>query len=94
MKFMLDKNVVEYTDEETKKKYLVNPQHNEILEVNDTAEIILNYVKMQYEVDKIVSLMKEKFEDVSKEELERDVNMFFSDAVEHHVCINVVQTAG
>lgn len=88
MKFMLDKNVMEYTDEETQKKYLINPKYSEIFEMNETAEMIIEYVKMQYEVSKIVSAIKEKFVDVSIEEVQSDVDMFLKIAVEHHICIS------
>lgn len=87
MKYILDENVVEYIDEETKKIYLVNPQNNEILEMNDTAEMIIAYVKMQYEVEKIVTAMQEKFVDASKEEIKKDIDIFFKEAMEHHICI-------
>ncbi len=94
MKLMMDENVIEYTDEETNKKYLVNPQYNEILEMNETAEIVLGYVKKQYDIEKIISEMMEKFEDVSQKELEEDIDIFLRFAVEHHICVNYVQTAG
>lgn len=85
MIIVLDENVVEYTDDETMKEYLVNPKFGEILEMNESAKMIISYVKKEYSIDDIILKMKENFVDVTEEQLRMDINEFFDIAFEQHI---------
>jgi hypothetical protein len=65
MRVVLYDNVVKYTDNETHKNYLVNPEFGEIFEVNQTAKIIFDCIKDGIPMEDIVKKLCDCFLDVT-----------------------------